>query len=122
MQNKVQEGKSLTFLAAGAVASGAPVALGQIVGIATIAAAAANDVITVETEGVFSVTANGVDGVGNSAIANGDKLFFVSADAIKISKKATGIEAGIAYDDTKQPGATIIAAGASGTVNIRLKG
>ena len=53
--NYIGEGKVLDFTAGGAVAVGAVVAMGDIVGIALVAAAASGDVIAVAIEGVFTV-------------------------------------------------------------------
>lgn len=47
---------------------------------------------------IVTVSVKGVNGSGNSAVALGDALFFVSGDTPPISKKATGIPFGIALE------------------------
>ncbi len=51
----VQEGNVINFTTSGAVASGAVVAIGNIVGVALGAATASGQVIPVAVEGVFQV-------------------------------------------------------------------
>ena len=53
--NYVAPGGVLNFTAAGVVAVGSVVAMGDMIGIALKAAAASGDVIAVATEGVFTV-------------------------------------------------------------------
>lgn len=70
-------------------ASGDPVRYGERCGVALVAENAAGKT-SVQFEGGFTLSVKGVDGSGNSAVAEGDKLFYVDADTPKISKKATG--------------------------------
>jgi predicted RecA/RadA family phage recombinase len=76
-------------------ASGDPVRFGEMTGVALVtegdggqAAATDTTVLFGGFVGTFSV--KGVDGGGNSAVAAGDKLYYVDADTPVLSKKATG--------------------------------
>jgi predicted RecA/RadA family phage recombinase len=51
----VQEGNVIDYIAGGAIAAGAVVALSHNIGIALVAAAASGDVIAVAVEGCFTV-------------------------------------------------------------------
>lgn len=60
----------------GFVDKGDPVLCGEnIVGVALISAAAATDLISIDTEGIWFLSAVATDEDGNSAIAPGDELF-----------------------------------------------
>ncbi len=76
-------------------ASGDPVLCGQIPGVA-LAAEDTAGVTTVACDGVFNLSVKGVDGSGNSAVAAGDAIYYVTADTPKLSKKATGVLFGYA--------------------------
>lgn len=92
--NFVQEGENLT-LAIAAVASGDPVAVGEVHGVALTATDADGQVV-VATTGVYSLSVKGIDDAGNIAVAIGDPVFYVAADVPKLSKKASGMLFGIA--------------------------
>jgi predicted RecA/RadA family phage recombinase len=72
-------------------ASGDPVRYGEMTGVA-LDNEDANGLTEVDfTPGRgWNESVKGVDGVGNSAVALGDKLYYVDADTPKISKKSTG--------------------------------
>lgn len=75
-----------------------PVICGTITGVAT-AAEDSNGVTVVDVaDRVYKLSVKGVDGSGNSAVAKGDKLYYVSADTPKLSKKATGVPFGYALE------------------------
>lgn len=80
--------------------SGDPVRWGEITGVALTKEGEGGNISTEATcyfadfVGTFSV--KGVDGVGNSAVADGDSIYYVDADTPKLSKKATGFFFGIA--------------------------
>jgi len=76
-------------------ASGDPVRYGERPGVALIAEAA-DGLATVAFTGVFNLSVKGVDQSGNSAVAEGDILYYVDADTPKISKKNTGHRFGYA--------------------------
>lgn len=70
-------------------ASGDPVRFGERCGVALTAERTGGDT-SVQFAGSFNLSVKGVDGSGNSAVALGDKLYYVDADTPKLSKKATG--------------------------------
>jgi len=96
-------------------ASGDPVICGQIPGIALDNEAAAGGLIGQTTVGLDDVAAfsvKGIDGSGNSAVAVGDILYYVSADTPKLSKKDTGVRFGYARQ--------LLATGTTGTIDVQI--
>lgn len=89
------EGRHLTFSesqmvhpyhADGFVDKGEPVIVGEnIVGVAFSSAAAATDLITIDTEGIWQLSVVATNEDGNIAVAVGDQLFINKSDGI-ISK------------------------------------
>ncbi len=75
--------------------SGSPVRVGSFCGVA-IADKASDGRTTIRTRGVVNVSVKGVDQAGNSAVAVGDKLYYVDADTPPISKKNSGTSFGYA--------------------------
>lgn len=72
-------------------ASGDPVRYGEMTGVALDAEDAAGLTEVDFTPGRgWDLSVKGVDGVGNSAVAVGDKIFYVDADTPKLSKKSSG--------------------------------
>lgn len=69
--------------------AGDPVVVGSIPGVA-LNATDANGKVTMKTDGVFTLSVKGIDSGGNSAVAAGDIIYYVSGDTPKLSKKATG--------------------------------
>ena len=76
-------------------ASGDPVVVGQIPGVA-LTAERSDGNTTIAVDGTFTLSVKGIDGGGNSAVAVGDILYYVAADTPKISKKNTGVRFGYA--------------------------
>ncbi len=94
-QNYVQPGKTINAVCSDPAtpASGAPVRVGTIAGVAITKEGEGGNAATettVATEGVFNLPVKGVDGGGNSAVAIGDKIYYVDADNPKLSKKVAG--------------------------------
>jgi predicted RecA/RadA family phage recombinase len=94
-QNYVQPGKYINAAAShpAAPASGDPVRVGTIAGVAITAEGAGGNAAgetTIATEGVFNLAVKAVDGTGDSAVAPGDKIYYVDADTPVLSKKASG--------------------------------
>lgn len=72
-------------------ASGDPVRYGEMTGVALTAEDSGGlTQVDFRPGRVWNLSVKGVDGGGNSAVAEGDKLYYVDADTPKISKKATG--------------------------------
>jgi len=97
----------------GGVAAGDPCLCGQLGGVVEAAKDASN-VAVVQRAGVYNLSVKGVDGVGNSAVAQGDKIFYVTADTPKLSKKATGVFFGWAIGT--------VGSGATATIEVALAG
>jgi predicted RecA/RadA family phage recombinase len=70
-------------------ASGDPVVCGQIPGVA-LAAEDSAGLTTIALDGDFTLSVKGVDSSGNSAVADGDIIYYQTGDTPKLSKKATG--------------------------------
>lgn len=80
-------------------ASGDPVIVGSIPGVALTKEGEggnASTATTVDTAGVYELSVKGIDGSGNSAVAVGDILYYVTGDTPKLSKKNTGVRFGYA--------------------------
>lgn len=92
-------------------ASGDPVIVGQLPGVA-LTAERADGTTTVQFDGVFELSVRGVDGAGNSAVAVGDILYYVSADTPKLSKKDTGVRFGYALGT--------VGGGATATIPVKI--
>ena len=73
------------------VNKGDPVNIGNIVGVAFKSAAAATDLIAIDTEGIWFLDVIASDGSGTSAVVVGDDLY---VDTGVVSKIATGIPFG----------------------------
>lgn len=92
-------------------ASGDPVVVGQLPGVALINEQA-DGKTTIKTNGVAALSVKGVDGGGNSAVAAGDILYYVAADTPKISKKNTGVRFGYALE--------AVSSGATTTIRVKI--
>jgi len=76
--------------------SGDPVIYGQRPGVAMTDEDTTTGRTTVDFDGVYNLSVKGVDTSGNSAVAEGDILYYVAADTPKLSKKNTGVRFGYA--------------------------
>ena len=108
--NYKQEGKFINAAATDPATpvSGDPVLVGTISGVAVTAESDGNNATgetTICTKGVFNLSVKCVNGGGNSAVAVGDKIYYVTADTPKLSKKTSGVAFGKALG-TVQSGAT----------------
>lgn len=93
--------------------SGDPVRIGEMCGVA-LADERADGITSVTHRGVFTLSVKGVDAGGNSAVAVGDRLYYVDADTPKLSKKVAGRFFGFAL--------TAINSGATASINVKLAG
>lgn len=98
--------------------SGDPVRYGELVGVATVTEDT-DGKTSVTFKGVHLLSVKGIDGSGNSAVAVGDKLYYVDADTPVLSKKATGRFAGHAVEAPGYSG-TLVASGATTAIPVRL--
>ena len=71
-------------------ASGDPVRFGEMTGIALTDENSDGDTTVDFGAFVATLSVKGVDGVGNSAVAVGDMLYYTDADDPVLNKKATG--------------------------------
>lgn|SRR5690606_346136 len=92
-------------------AAGDPVVVGQLPGVA-LTSEDANGLTTIKTNGVATLTVKGIDANGNSAVAAGDILYYVSGDTPKLSKKNTGVRYGYALGS--------VASGETGTIPVKI--
>jgi predicted RecA/RadA family phage recombinase len=76
-------------------ASGDPVVVGQLPGVA-LTDERADGTTSIQTNGVFNLSVKGIDGSGNHAVAVGDIIYYVSGDTPKLSVKNTGVRFGYA--------------------------
>jgi predicted RecA/RadA family phage recombinase len=110
--NTVHElGTNLEVVQAGRV-SGDPMVIGQLPGVAETSSEATTNRLVMQTCGIYALDVNGADGGGNAAVAVGDIIYYVSADAIKLSKKATGVRFGYALNP--------ITSGTFGTIRVKI--
>lgn len=125
MQNEVQDGKNIDYLAsqlvsattyngggtAGLPASGDAVVIGDLVGIAATTALATTDLVDVQHRGVFNVNVFGNNGAG-SAVVVGDRVYIHATTGV-ISKTAANVHFGWAL--------AAVASGATTNIPVRLK-
>lgn len=95
-------------------ASGDPLRLGEICGVAERDEDAAGNATANFGPVAATLSVKGVDGSGNSAVALGDKLYYVDADTPKISKKATGHFFGYALGT--------VGSGSTASIDVLIKG
>jgi hypothetical protein len=84
----------------------------SLTGTTTIAGDSKATIAFGPVEALLSV--KGVDAGGNSAVAVGDKLYYVDADTPKISKKVAGTFFGYALE--------AVTSGATATIRVEVKG
>lgn len=92
--------------------SGDPCRWGEVTGVALTDERADGTTTVRFVDAVVDVPVKGVNGAGNSAVADGDEIFYVDADTPALSKKATGRLFGQAME--------AVAAGQTGTIRVRL--
>lgn len=92
-------------------ASGGPVRLGELPGVAVTAEDSAGNT-TVAFKCVATLSVKGVDGSGNAAVAAGDVLYYVDADTPVLSKKTAGHRYGYALE--------AVTSGATATIKVKI--
>lgn len=91
--------------------SGDPVRFGELTGIALADEETDGKTVVDFAPGkVWDVSVKGVNGSGNSAVAVGDKIYYVDADTPVLSKKDTGRFFGFAME--------AITSGSTDTINV----
>lgn len=76
-------------------ASGDPVLWGDNPGVA-LTAERTDGTTSVKFSGVATIPVKGINAGGNSAVADGDSLYYTAGDTPPVSKKATGVRFGTA--------------------------
>lgn len=114
LNEKFFEGHQLPVNVGAGIKSGAPFAVGRMVGVCNIDADGTTNVASVDFHGgVYEFIVDGVNQSGNSAVVVGDDVYFVTGDTIKMSKKNTGVLAGVAIGTAANPspaaGTTLVA-------------
>lgn len=87
-------------------ASGDPVILGQIPGVALIDENTDGNTV-IDTGGVYNLSVKGTNGA-NTAIAAGDIIYYVAANTPKLSVTNTGVRFGYALDPVSSGATTTI--------------
>lgn len=108
---KFHSGKVLRLTVASPTETGDPVLIGGMAGVALTDYKAADGKATVDMGGVYDLSVKAINGAGNSAVAEGDALYYVSGDTPVLSKKATGVFFGYALE--------AIATGETATIMVR---
>lgn len=110
MKNFVQDDDVITIPVShpASPTSGSPVRIGGFCGVALRDKQASETDTTVRIRGVVNVSVRGVDQAGNSAVALGDKLYYVDADTPPVSKKNTGTFFGYALGTVSSGGTAAI--------------
>lgn len=114
--NRIKEhGRKLSLVCThpASPSSNDPVRIGSLIGVALTDERTDGDT-TVDLGGVYDLSTKGIDDDGNSAVAIGDKLYYVDADIDDgtgfLSKKVSGYFAGVALE--------IVPTGTTVTINV----
>jgi len=114
-QNKIFEsGKVLSVAVASTVDSGEPVLIGSMAGVALTDYNSTTGEATVDFGGVYDLSVKAIDDAGNSAVAVGDPIYYVTGDTPVLSKKASGILFGYALE--------AVTSAATATINVKSVG
>ena len=99
-KNKAFEWKNQSTLpVAAGVVSGDPVVVSALPGVAETTRDSNGNAEVKHPGGlIYTLSVKAIDGSGNSAVAVGDRIYFVSGDTPKLSKKATGVGYGYAME------------------------
>jgi predicted RecA/RadA family phage recombinase len=93
-------------------ASGDPVLIGQIPGVA-LTAERADGTTSVKTNGVYDLSVKGENAGGNSAVAVGDILYYEAGQTPPLNKDATnGVRFGYALET--------VGSGATATIQVKI--
>ena len=71
--------------------SGDPVILEKMTGVCLGDTDATSGKVVVDTEGIYDLSVKAINDAGNSAVADGDMIFYVVGDTPVLSKKASGV-------------------------------
>lgn len=102
--------------------SGDPVLFGDLPGVALTDKGKGGNAATrtsVKFEGGAEFPVKGVNAGGNSAVADGDVIYYVAGDTPPLSKKVAGVRFGVAMGKPDQTG-NLVASGATTTIRVRI--
>jgi predicted RecA/RadA family phage recombinase len=99
--------------------TGDPVRYGELVGVATTSEDPDSGKTSVTFKGVHDLSVKGTTG-SDAAVAPGDKLYYVDANTPPISKTSSGRFVGYAVEGPGYTSGNLVAAGATGTIPVRL--
>lgn len=111
---KYEHGQALALVCSSPAtpASGDPVLIGQIPGVALTDEDAAGKT-SVQMDGVFDLSVKGEDAAGNAAVAVGDILYYEAGQTPPLNKDATnGVRFGYALE--------VVASGATATIMVKV--
>lgn len=92
-------------------ASGDPVVVGQIPGVALIAEGS-DGLTTIKTDGVATLSVKGHNGSSNTAIAAGDIVYYNSGATPKVNVNSSGVRFGYALE--------AVTSGATSTIRVKI--
>lgn len=76
---------------------------------------------TAQFSGVAEVSVKGVNSGGNSAVAEGDVIYYQTGDTPKLSKKATsGVRFGVAVARPDATSTALVSSGGTATIRVRI--
>lgn len=107
--NFVQTGENLDLVIGSAFLSGDPVLVGTALTGVALTDGSASVKTVIATKGVYNLPVKGINGSGNSAVAVGDALYYVTGDTPVLSKKATGVLFGYALEPVTSSSTSTIA-------------
>ena len=106
-----KKGDVLEIAVPSGITSGDPVVVNNITGVA-LTDRDSDGNASVKFDGVFDLSVKGIDTDGNSAVAIGDIIYWVSGDTPKLSKKNSGTAFGVALET--------ISSGSTDTIKVKL--
>jgi len=107
-----ENGDHLDLTVGSGTVSGDPVLVGQIPGVAVVDRQA-DGRATVQTNGVYLLSVKGENNAGNTAVAEGDILYYEAAATPKLNKdNVAGVRYGYALE--------AIASGATATIKVKV--
>jgi predicted RecA/RadA family phage recombinase len=114
-KNKVQEFVNIhNFPVGSGIVSGDPVMVSDLPGVAETTRDSDGNANIKHPGGlVYDLSVKAIDASGNSAVAVGDKIYYIAADTPKLSKKATGSLYGYALE--------AVTAGSTATIEVLLR-
>lgn len=113
--DRVYKGNSIPLTVTAGTKSGDPVVVGGFVGVAEIDADATTNVATVDIGGgLYNFSVKGVtNGAANSAVAQGDLIYYSAGHTPKLDKDTTGVLFGVAWEP--------VSSGATTTIGVKVR-